>query len=80
MGWFASGGCLQALSKSYDRPIGHFSGEPFFVVALHLIFCVVYGAAYGAALTGKIACINRNSAITALVFAVVLWLLNKPFG
>ena len=54
--------------------------ESLFAAALHPDFCVVYGAAYGAALTGKIACINRNSAITALVFAVVLWLLNKPFG
>ncbi|QNJ09614.1 putative membrane protein [Synechococcus sp. Minos11] len=54
--------------------------NPFLLLLYTVIFCVVYGAAYGAALTGKIACINRNSAITALVFAVVLWLLNKPFG
>ena len=54
--------------------------ESLLLLLYTVIFCVVYGAAYGAALTGKIACINRNSAITALVFAVVLWLLNKPFG
>ena len=54
--------------------------NPFLLLLYTVIFCVVYGAAYGAALTGKIACINRNSVITALVFAVVLWLLNKPFS
>ena len=54
--------------------------NPFLLLLYTLIFCLVYGAAYGAALTGKIACMNRNSVITALVFAVVLWLLNKPFG
>ena len=52
----------------------------FLLLVYTLLFCLVYGAAYGAALTGKIACVNRNSAVTALVFAVVLWLLNKPFG
>ena len=57
-----------------------FAMNPFLLLLYTVIFCVVYGAAYGAALTGKIACINRNSAITALVFAVVLGLLNKPFG
>jgi|TARA_B100002052_G_C15605960_1_gene473103 hypothetical protein len=54
--------------------------NPFLLLLYTVIFCLVYGGAYGAALTGKIACINRNSAITALVFAVVLWLLNKPFS
>lgn len=53
--------------------------NPFLLLVYTLLFCLVYGAAYGAALTGKIACVNRNSAVTALVFAVVLWLLNKPF-
>ena len=57
-----------------------FAMNPFLLLLYTVIFCVVYGAAYGAALTGKIACINRNSAITALVFGVVLWLLNKPFA
>ena len=57
-----------------------FAMNPFLLLLYTVIFCVVYGAAYGAALTGKIACISRNSAITALVFAVVLWLLNKPFA
>ena len=57
-----------------------FAMNPFLLLLYTVIFCVVYGAAYGAALTGKIACINRNSAVTALVFAVVLWLLNKPFA
>ena len=52
----------------------------FLLLVYTLLFFLVYGAAYGAALTGKIACVNRNSAVTALVFAVVLWLLNKPFG
>ena len=54
--------------------------NPFLLLVYTLVFCLVYGAAYGAALTGKIACVNRNSALTALVFAVVLWLLNKLFG
>ena len=54
--------------------------NPLLLLRSTLIFCVGYGAAYGAALTGKIACIIRNSMITALLFEVVLWLLNKPFG
>ena len=45
-----------------DKKIGE-------LVLYTLIFWVVYGTAYGAVLTGKIAYINRNSAITALVFA-----------
>ena len=54
--------------------------NPFLLLVYTLLFCLVYGAAYGAPLTGKIDCVTRNSAVTALVFAVVLWLLNKPFG
>ncbi|KZR87335.1 hypothetical protein MITS9509_01185 [Synechococcus sp. MIT S9509] len=54
--------------------------NPWLLLLYTVLFCFVYGAAYGAALTGKIACVNRNSATTASIFAVVLWLLNKPFG
>ena len=54
--------------------------NPLLLLLYTVLFCFVYGAAYGAALTGKIACVNRNSAMTASIFAVVLWLLNKPFA
>jgi hypothetical protein len=72
--WFCSIGSVQA--RCYLLCLM----SPFLLLLYTVIFCLVYGGAYGVALTGKVACINRNSAITALVFAVVLWLLNKPFS
>ena len=79
MGQLAARGFLQALTHSYDKRLGLVCDESLLAAALHRDF--VWSTALRMGLpTGKIACINRNSAITALVFAVVLWLLNKPFA
>ena len=56
------------------------SMNPLLLLLYTIIFCFLYGAAYGTALNGRNAYINRNSAVTALIFAFLLWLLNKPFG
>lgn len=48
-----------------------------------LLFCLIYGAAYGAALNSsndRVVFINRRSALVAVGFALLLFLLNKPFG
>ncbi|CAI8155077.1 MAG: Uncharacterised protein [Prochlorococcus marinus str. MIT 9215] len=57
--------------------------SPIALLISTLIFCFVYGAAYGAALNSKqekLVFINRNSTFVAIGFAVLLFLLNKPFS
>ena len=48
-----------------------------------LLFCLIYGCAYGAALNRKnknVVFINKSSTLVAVLFSLLLFLLNKPFG
>jgi len=57
--------------------------KPWFLLFSTLVFCLIYGSAYGAALNRKneqVEFLNKDSALVAIGFSVLLFLLNKPFG
>ena len=57
--------------------------SPLALLFSTLLFCLIYGAAYGAALNADqkpVVFINRRSCLVAIGFAALLFLLNKPFG
>ena len=57
--------------------------SPWVLLISTLLFCLIYGAAYGAALNGDqspVVFMNRRSCLVAIGFALLLFVLNKPFG
>jgi hypothetical protein len=56
--------------------------QPLALLISTLLFCFVYGVAYGAALShgsGGMKPINARSTVVAVIFAVLLFFLNRPF-
>ena len=57
--------------------------SPIALLLSTTLFCLIYGAAYGAALNARqqpMVFMNKSSALVAIGFAALLFLLNKPFG
>ncbi|GCE65861.1 hypothetical protein OMCYN_01807 [cyanobiont of Ornithocercus magnificus] len=57
--------------------------NPWTLLFSTFLFCLIYGAAYGAALNRKndtIIFLNRDSVLIAIAFSLILFILNRPFG